>query len=396
MRLPISKRRILLALFALVVVCASWPTLQWYWRATYNRGALHGGFLLPGKFITGVNYPWLNYGGDFGTNSWGHRGISDPQSRAQLETDFADLQKNNIRLVRWFVFCDFRAGFITNPDGSIKSLDPYVFQDMDAAVEVAREHNMMIMFVLFDFSMFNQPTQIGEVKMGGRRSLVTDPVLRRSLLDNAVQPLLQRYGNNGAIVAWEVINEPEWVMSATILHKGKHLPLAIDTKQLLDAPASELVPAVGKNFKNTVTIPVMQEFVTQVATLVHQNTAQIVSVGSAKRDWVYVWNHAGLDFYQFHHYAYMEKPLPYDYPAAKLQLDKPIGVGEFPSNPKSTPRSLDSYLNLALKDGYAGALPWSYRATDPYSSFLDEHSGHTAVYEDFVQWRKAHASVVGR
>ena len=36
-------------------------------------------------YLLGVNYPWLNYGHDFGTTAWGHDGVSSPKSRDTVD-----------------------------------------------------------------------------------------------------------------------------------------------------------------------------------------------------------------------------------------------------------------------------------------------------------------------
>jgi hypothetical protein len=318
-----------------------WYFFQWQQHHFYNRDALHGKFIAQNKFLLGINYPWLNYGTDFGTNNWGHSGLSEPNQRAQLDHDFSDLQQHGFRVVRWFLFCDGRSGIQTNPDGTVKGIDPYVFKDLDVAVQMAYKHHIMIVFVLFDFSLV-QPVATGAdsgsapVQMGGHPDFVSKPCIRQTLLDNVVKPVLQRYGKNGAIVSWEVINEPEWVMRTP----GSH--------------AHEIAE------------PDMVEFVRQVAQLVHQNTAQAVTLGSANRKWLHLWTNVGLDYFQFHHYPSMEWSQPYNLPAAALGLDKPVLIGEFPS--QGSKRSVSSYLDLALQNGYAGAFPWSYRAQDKYSN----------------------------
>ena len=60
-------------------------------------------------YLLGVNYPWLNYGHDFGTTAWGHDGVSSPKSRDTVEADLAYLQSQGVHVVRWFVFGDGRA-----------------------------------------------------------------------------------------------------------------------------------------------------------------------------------------------------------------------------------------------------------------------------------------------
>ena len=63
------------------------------------------------SFVLGVNLPWLQYGCDFGANAWQpDGGVGRPEQRARLRASFARLTDRGLTTVRWFVFCDGRAG----------------------------------------------------------------------------------------------------------------------------------------------------------------------------------------------------------------------------------------------------------------------------------------------
>ena len=64
-------------------------------------------------FLLGVNYPWRNYAQDFGEGPWGHRGISAPENQSQVAQDFAAIRDSGATMVRWFLFGDGLAGFVT-------------------------------------------------------------------------------------------------------------------------------------------------------------------------------------------------------------------------------------------------------------------------------------------
>src|SRR5919107_663915 len=67
----------------------------------------------PPPFLTGANLPWVHYGIDFGANAWRpDGGIAQAGERARLETTFARLAASGVRYVRWFLFCDGRAGIV--------------------------------------------------------------------------------------------------------------------------------------------------------------------------------------------------------------------------------------------------------------------------------------------
>lgn len=286
----------------------------------------------PFSFLAGVNYPWFNYGTDFGGNAWGHRGVSSAQTRAAVAADFFFLRSKGVKAARWFLFCDGRAGLAYDSDGRVTGLDPYVFPDLDAAVSIAQDNGIQLILVLFDFHLLDDPRMVGGVQMGGRTNLVRDPQAAGSLFSNALEPLLRRYGHHPAILAWEIMNEPEWRRDGAI-------------------------PGFAK----------------RLADLVHAQTGQMVTLGSNKRAAMGQWRDVGLDFYQYH-----------DYPDLFLlqELDKPCLLGEFPTNGGG--RALRGYLDGARQQGLAGALAWSYRATDRYSNFK-------AVADDFSSWVQAHA-----
>ena len=44
------------------------------------------------SFFVGVNYPWVNYGQDFGQTSSGHRGVSLPEISEKVAKDFAGIR----------------------------------------------------------------------------------------------------------------------------------------------------------------------------------------------------------------------------------------------------------------------------------------------------------------
>lgn len=50
--------------------------------------------------------------------------------------------------VRWFLFCDGRAGITTNNNGEPTGLDGKVFDDIDAAIKIAKNHKIFINFVI--------------------------------------------------------------------------------------------------------------------------------------------------------------------------------------------------------------------------------------------------------
>ncbi len=288
----------------------------------------------------GANYPWYNYGTDFGENAWGSSGVS--AKYGEIEADFEKISEMGIRVVRWFVFADGRAAPEFSTDGSVTGLDDKVFDDLDAALGIAQSHNIHLDLVLLDFHWLAQPKDEKGVILGGHSDVIEDSAKRESFFQNVLIPLLQRYGKNPYILSWEVINEPEW---------------AIDDPST--KPISDLKP---------VSLDTMQSFVSETVNLIHQNTGQSVTVGSASRNWWKLWEHMGLDICQFHYYDSLEKDSPIDFPYTKMATNLPCIFGEFPT--AKTSHTSDNYYQTIVNNGYAGAFPWSLRAGDEFSDVI--------------------------
>ncbi len=281
------------------------------------------------SFLIGANLPWVHYGIDFGANMWRpDGGVSQSVERAQLDLAFAQLNASGVQCVRWFLFCDGRAGIRFSDGGRPLALDDYVFRDVDAALEIARRHDITIMFALFDFLLCKGASATRGVQMGGRANVIADSDHRAALLDRVMRPLLERYGSEPQILAWDIINEPEWM-------KG------IDPIDL-------------------------RAFLTDSADLIHSTTRHPVTVGSAGVRWRDRYAGLGLDFYQVHWYDSLTHQPSLQTPVEQLGFDAPVLLGEFPT--KGSKRTSEDIIETARAAGYSGAFYWSVLAQDECSA----------------------------
>ena len=259
-----------------------------------------------------------------------------------------------------FIFADGGAAPEFTPTGEVSTpgFDEYFFQDFDALLEIARQRNLLLMPVLLDFWWCDLPKQVSGVQLGGHSDIIRDVSKRQTFLDNALKPLIQRYASHPHILAWDVINEPEWAI--------QDIPNAFQ---------------VG----DPVTLQQMRDFVSDCADVIRTYSSHGVTVGSARRKWLQYWVGLGLDLYQFHWYDHFaaEEPFPWP-PYAELGLDKPCVVGEVPT--ANTAHSVEEYLEAARAGGYHGLLAWSYRARDEYSDFsrARQHLDSRCSYLPFV------------
>lgn len=266
-------------------------------------------------FVVGVNYPWRHYGIDFGHNAWGHNGISAHPDSA--EDDLAALNGAGVEAVRWFLFADGRAAPSFEADGTPAGLSAAFYADLHAALALADTWGVQVLFVLFDYTWLMPPDTVDGVQLFGRAEVFRDPLKRAALREAVLVPLLEAVGDHPAVLGWEVMNEPEWV---------------IETEPELDGAIDEIVETL------------------------HAGSSLPVTVGSASLQELEArWLGRGLDWLQLHCYA-DPATLP---PAAEIG-DEPVLIGEF----STAWRDEAALMDVAWSEGYLGAWGWSLSAGD--------------------------------
>lgn len=288
-------------------------------------------------FAVGINYPWRNYGWDFGRNPW----ASDPnvsdglaQHHKELERDFANLHEHGIDIIRVFVFCDLRTGLAYGPDKKLTGFDQFVADDMRTLLEAARATGVRLILTLFNFDMVDGLEFNGS---GEHQEFILDRNARQELLSRALEPLFKDMAPyEDVIYAIDPMNEPEHAQFLT-----NH-----------------------ENFGK------LSEFLSDVAVLSRRNLPQTpISLGSANRNLLgRFWSDFPNDIPQFHFYQQMEdeEGVLYDTPSAYVTRTGPVIIGEVEGDRPAM------RLTVAKRNGYAAALLWSYRADDGYTVDLNE------------------------
>lgn len=300
----------------------------------------------PPAFV-GVNLPWHVYGCDFGGNAWYPQGgVGRPEAAAVVRPLFERLAAAGIQVVRWFLFCDGRAGIRFDREGMPLGVDPFFFRDLDEALALAASHRVTLLFALFDFTWFQPRSTVNGVQLFGRRRVVARGDHRRALRDRVVGPLFSRYGREPAIHAWDLANEPEWAT----LGYGARLPWRALSSRTMEA------------------------WLVEMTGLAHAEARQPVTVGLASVRGLPLVLRCGLDFYQVHWYDRLERRSPLLHPPL-ARLDRPLLLGEFPTSHSNL--SAAQVVAGARKAGYSGALAWSAHALDEYSNLaaLEEALG---------------------
>jgi hypothetical protein len=300
-------------------------------------------------FLLGANLPWLRYG-DFGANAWQPRGgVSCREDLPAVEAQLVTLAARGVRALRWFVLCDGRAGVRFASDGTPLGLDDALARDVETALGLARRSGLQLVLVLLDFAWCRRARVHRGVQLGGHAGVLRTPRKRRALLERVIAPLLERFGNAPEVLAWDLMNEPEWV----VFGLGTWRPWALGRRAVRD-------------------------YLAGAAALVHAHTRHFATVGSASARWLDLVRDLGLDVYQPHWYDAIDRRAPLERPLAHLQLDRPAWLGEIPTS--GSRYAPDEIFEAARRAGYAGAFFWSARARDAASDW-------TAALEALERWR---------
>ena len=313
-------------------------------------------WLCRNRFMYGINYAWHHFGGDFGgIPEWNQQGVA--ANSAAVSTDLADMSAHGVSAVRWWVFPDFRGdGATIDGSGTATGLGSTTLADLSRALELAAQHDLYLMLTLFSFDGF-RPTRVDNgINIPSLQPMVIDQQKRTALLENVVRPFAraaEASPNRDRLIAWDVINEPEWAMTGPSPYGDENY-----------SPNSELT---------AVTHTQMEVFVNDVVGVLRQESGALVSVGSAAMKWKRAWSAVDTDFHHFHMYGWVNDWWPYDQTPAFYGLDdKPIVWGEFPLGNLTATDTYADVVGTWWNIGYAGAMAWQYNEGTTTQAQLNE------------------------
>jgi hypothetical protein len=254
--------------------------------ARSTTGSNVGNTAITPTLKVGINYPYKDYGYDFDSPAGEH-----PQSWwNEVESDLTRFKDLGLFAVRWFILGDGRNyGPGDNRSGNVDPdwtpqvvpLTPGFKRDFFKLLQLFSDVGMKIMPVLMANSWcwsaeHTQGPNQSQLIKGGRDSLVSDP---SDFFRLWLQPLLQeskRDPNRSVIYAWDIMNEPEFVLDQEV-EGGPEGPIPVVDEDELKAFLRGGVDLV--------------------------NTAEFVStVGFRKRETISNWNDLHVRLHQFHYY----------------------------------------------------------------------------------------------
>ena len=311
------------------------------------------------RFMYGVNYAWQNFAADFGGGS---RGVTALKST--VATEMQTMSQNGVNVVRWWVWPNFTGGGVAfDADGTPTGLTSTTLADLETALQLAEENDLYLMLTLFSFDNFKTAITPASQNMA---TLGTDATKRAALVNNVVKPFARAakqstHGNR--VIAWDVINEPEWAVTGASLYGGDE---AFDSDDTC----------------TPVTHAQMEKLLSDVIAGLRAESDARITVGAAAMKWRHAWTMLDQDFYQFHIYDWVNDYWPYDKSPTEYGMgDKPMVMGEFPPSGLSGGVTYRNMLDSWYSNGYAGSLAWrdaTYKVTwSEVKAFADAHPCET-------------------
>jgi hypothetical protein len=274
------------------------------------------------------------------------------------------MAQNGVNVVRWWVWPNFSGGGVSfDSSGTPTGLTSTTLTDLETALTLADENGLYLMPTLFSFDNFKSDINPSSQNMA---TLGVDATKRAALVDKVVRPFARAVAQSphaSRVIAWDVINEPEWAVTGASLYGGDEA----------FSPDSTCTP---------VTHAQMETFLKDVITGLRAEGDALVTVGAAAMKWRHAWSKLDQDFYQFHIYDWIQMYWPYDQSSVDYGMaDKPVVMGEFPSTGLTGGISYRDLLDSWYANGYAGALTWrdaTYKVTwSEVKSFADAHPCET-------------------
>jgi len=300
-------------------------------------------------FVTGVNLAWPSarspdgdlmqlYGRYLDAGERWYDTLWDVGSPAVLEGLRADFREIRAlfgapALVRVFLFGDLRAGVRFDDAGMPLAITERAQENMGKLLAMAAQEKIVLLPALLDFTMADGRARSGPSGkwVGGEHlDLVTDPA-KRARLAGLLGDFVRAFAHHPAVLAWEVMNEPENAAAAVT-------PEHFADLQRLQIAVVDAIHAAG-----------------ELATVGHRSLEDAARFARGR---------VASDLGQAHFYPLLDtRPNPTPFSARMGAAFGPLAAGW--GEAQARPGKIAEQLEQARRAGHRYLLLWSWRGQEP-------------------------------
>jgi hypothetical protein len=315
-------------------------------------------------FAAGGNWRLIEYRQNFGATAWFPKGYGVSIHPNYVKTRLDWYRRAGITVIRVGLLDDGTTMF--DKDGNVTGYNQIFRNDVRTFLNLAYEYNMKVEFELIDYLIAGKGKEVpsgSRVWLRGRRKVLEDPIKRQGFIDFFLEPFLNKFGNDSVILGFDVINEPEWLISTT---EGGDWENVSESDDKCD-------PAISRT--------VLESFVNDCTNKIHALAPRkFVTVGVSCPN-TGLQENLDLDYIAIHHYPWMG-PLENNIPPPD-HINKPWSLEEFPGS-----GNLSDYLETTEKlanENSTGAQLWNLSPGIDNSSYtFTEEERKLKEFRSFV------------
>lgn len=275
---------------------------------------------LYGRFLD-AGERWYNQLWDIGT----------PVVAEGVRRDLREIRElfGEAALVRVFLFGDLRTGIAFDAAGMPTAISARAQVNMARLLALAAEERVVLIPSLLDFTMADGRDRSGpdgKWNTGERMDLITDPA-KRARLAALLRDFIRPHAGHPAVLAWEVMNEPENAAGAVVAERFADL-------QRLMVEVVDAIHEAG-----------------ELATIGHRNSEDAAR---------YFRGRVATDLGQAHYYPLLDtrpNPTPFGVKMAPVFGALPAGWGEA----QALPGRVAQQIADVRRAGHRYLLLWSWR-----------------------------------
>jgi hypothetical protein len=296
-------------------------------------------------FASGINVPWVNFGGD----------VPNPDI-ATFNALFQAVHASGGRVVRWWFHANGYATPGYQSNGLTQQIPQSHIDGVKAILAAANSAGLVVDISLWSFDMLQGSSEsLSAATEANNKALLENDANRQAYIDNYLTPLVTALRGTPGLYSYEIFNEPEgmgpngWTTGdrttiaaiqktvnwfAAAIHAADPTVLVTNGSQTFDYSSN----ASGKTNL--------------------YSDAMLRSVGGKQT--------GTLDFYEVHYYASNgQSDSCFLYPASHWALDKKLVMGEFAAAATDNVAQNDLFTTI-FTGGYDGAWAWSYDSDDKW------------------------------